>query len=81
MVLPDTVLAFKILEGAMINDNQRQMALTLAFYLSFKSDPIIKEEDAFYTTQKKYKEKNKKLNPLTKQGKVSRCAICDSKMH
>ena len=37
MVLPDTVLAFKILEGAMINDNQRQMALTLASELSFKS--------------------------------------------
>ena len=33
---------------------------------------------------KKYdcnKEKNKKLHPLTKQGKVSRCAICDSKLH
>ena len=30
MVLPDTVLAYKILEGAMINDNQQQMALTLA---------------------------------------------------
>ena len=27
--LPDTVLAFKILEGAMINDNQRQMALCM----------------------------------------------------
>ena len=107
MALPDTVLAFKILEGAMINDNQRQMALTLASDLSFKNmkgalkrifgeksymnilnenshiqnEPIIKEEDAFYTAQKKHKERNKKLNPLTKQGKVSRCAICDSKMH
>ena len=37
MALPETVLAFKILKGAMINDNQRQMALTLASYLSFKS--------------------------------------------
>ena len=37
MALPDTVLAFKILEGAMINDNQRQMILTLASDLSFKS--------------------------------------------
>ena len=45
------------------------------------NEPVIKEEDAIYTAQKKYKEKFKKLNPLTKQGKVSRCAICDSKMH
>ena len=45
------------------------------------SDPSIKEEDGFYITQKKYKEKNKKLNPLIKQRKVSRCAICHSKMH
>ena len=37
MALPDTVLAFKILEGAMKNDNQQQMALTLASDLSFKS--------------------------------------------
>ena len=44
------------------------------------SEPTIKE-DAFYTAQKKHKDKNKKLNRLTKQGKISRCAICDSKMH
>ena len=37
MTLPDTVLAFKILEGAMINDKQQQMALTLASDLSFKN--------------------------------------------
>ena len=37
MALPDTVLAFKILEGAMINDNQQQIALTLTSDLSFKS--------------------------------------------
>ena len=35
--LPDTVLAFKILEGAMINEKQQQMALTLVSDLSFKS--------------------------------------------
>ena len=105
MVLPDTVLAFKILEGPIINDNQQQMALALASDLSFNSmkgalkrifgeksyinisnddnvssDPIIKE-DSFYTAQKKYKKKNKKLNLLTTQGQVSRCAICNSKMH
>ena len=37
MDLPDTVLAFKILEGAMITDNQQKMTLTLASDLSFKS--------------------------------------------
>ena len=37
MALSDILLAFKILEGAMINVNQRQMALTLASDLSFKS--------------------------------------------
>ena len=30
MTLPDTVLPFKILEGAMINENQHQMTLKLA---------------------------------------------------
>ena len=37
IALPDTVLAFKILEGAMIIVNQRKTALTLAFDLPFKS--------------------------------------------
>ena len=37
MVLQDTVSVFKILEGTMINDNQRQMVLTLASDLSLKS--------------------------------------------
>ena len=90
IVLPDTVLAFKILEMALINDSQLQMALTLASDLLFKSmrgalkrifgeksymkilndvsyEPIIKEEDVFYTAQKKYKGKNKKLNPQNRE--------------
>ena len=37
MVLQDTVSVFKILEGTIINDNQRQMVLTLASDLSLKS--------------------------------------------
>ena len=37
MALPDTVLAFRILERAVINDNQQKVALTLASNLSFKS--------------------------------------------
>ena len=113
MALPDTVLAFKILEGAMITDHQCQMALTFASDISFKSmkaalkrifgeksftstskdelnspHNIVKEEDAFYTSQRKYNrfnknkyDKNIKTNPLTKEGKISRCAICDSKLH
>ena len=48
---------------------------------NISNEPIIKEEDPFYAAQKKYKNKNKKLNPLTKQGKVSLCTICDSIMH
>ena len=46
---------------------------------NISSDPIIKVEDAFYTAQKKYKEKNIKLCPLAKQGKVLWGVICDSK--
>ena len=40
MALPDTVLAFKILEGGMINDNQQQMALCMyvCIYSLFKVD-------------------------------------------
>ena len=48
---------------------------------NISSDPIIKERDAFYTAQKKYKEKHKKLNPLAELGTISHCAIWDSKMH
>ena len=39
--------------------------------------PIIKEENAFYVAQNKCKCTNKKLNLLTKQGQISRCAIWD----
>ena len=35
MTFPDTVLAFQILEGAGLNENQRQIALTLANDLTF----------------------------------------------
>ena len=105
MKIPDTVLSFQILEGAGLNENQRQMALTLASDLTFKSmkgalkrvfgsenvekdcnfdnsylDSQIKQENVCYTQQPS-KQKTGKFNPLTKQGVVSRCAICDSKMH
>ena len=104
MTFPDTVLVFQILEGAGLNENQCQMALTLANDLTFKSmkgalkrvfsdkiedeNPInrpfldvpIKQENVCYT-QPSNKQKKTKYNPLTKQGIISRCAICDSKMH
>ena len=105
MKIPDTVLAFQILEGAGLNENQRQMALTLASYLTFKSmkgvletvfgsenvekncnfdnsylDSQIKQQNVCYTQQPSKQNKGK-FNPLTKQGVVSRCTICDSKMH
>ena len=37
MAFPDTVLAVQILEGAGLNESQRQMALTLANDFTFKS--------------------------------------------
>ena len=37
MKIPDTVVAFQILEGAGLSENERQMALTLASDLTFKS--------------------------------------------
>ena len=39
----------------------------------------IKEEEAFYN--KKYKKSNDKTNPLYKNGKITRCIICNSKLH
>ena len=104
MTFPDTVLAFQILEGAGLNENQHQMALTLANDVTFKrmkealkrvfSDKIedenpinssfldvpIKQENVCYIQPSK-KQKKTKYNPLTKQGIISCCAICDSKMH
>ena len=37
MKLPDKVLAFKLLDGASVSENQRQMCLTLANDLTFNS--------------------------------------------
>ena len=105
MKIPDTVLAFQVPEEAGLNENHRQMALTLASDLTFKSmkgalkrvfgsenvekdcnfdnsylDSQIKHDNVCYTQQPS-KQKKGKFNPLTKQGVVSRYAICDSKVH
>ena len=37
MKLPDTVLAFKLLDGASVSENERQMCLTLANDLTYNS--------------------------------------------
>ena len=37
MKLPDTILAFKLLDGARLNEAQRQLALTLGNDLTFSS--------------------------------------------
>ena len=132
MKLPDTVPAFKLLDGAGLSDQQRQMALTVASNLKFETMrsalkrifsnetltdstvemQIKKEEDAFLSVRRrdsfKYGQKQRenqyqgsfkggsssssfigsskpsfapKLNPMNRRGEVSRCAICDSKMH
>ena len=104
MKLPDKVLAFKLLDGASINENQRQMCLTLANDLTFKSMKTalkrifndkpnnsrdlnnqfeklnIKLEESVYVFDQNKKIK-RKTNPIDKKGKVTRCVICDSKMH
>ena len=129
MKLPDIVLAFKLLDGARLTDDQRQLVLTLGNDLKFSSmksaqkrifskveDSLteemgkldVKKEEAYvssHSDKKKYSytrktydgnrfrtdkrtkadyvptEKKGKFSPLNREGQVSRCIICDSKMH
>ena len=82
LALPDILQAFKILGGAMVTDSQHGTNhINTSNEEISSSNSFIKEADAFYTTQRKYKDKNKKLSLLTIQGKVSRCTISDSKRH
>ena len=106
MKLPDKVLGFKLLDGASVSENQRQMCLTLANDLTYSSmkgalkrifgdkiNPLfqvkdslndnimIKQEETALIFEQNKKVKKNKLNPLDKQGKLTRCVICDSKMH
>ena len=94
---------YTVLAG--LNQNQKQMTLTIASVLTFKSmkgalkkvfgsenvekdcnfdnsylDSQIKHDNVCYTQQPS-KQKKGKFNPLTKQGVVSRCVICNSKMN
>ena len=94
MKLPDKVLAFKLLDGASVSENQRQMHLTLANDLTYNSmkaglkyifgnkintsmneeynrnSNIKQEESAMVFEQSK--NPKKKLNPMDKQGKITR---------
>ena len=71
--------SFKSMKGALKCIFGEKSYMKISSDDNISNEPIIKGEDAFYTAQEKSIEKNKKLNSLTKQGKVSRCAICDSK--
>ena len=105
MKLPNTVLTFKLFDGAKISDDERKLVLTFCSNIQFEkmkaalkrlfktataeqstNEVNLKQEEAFYT-KRHYKDKkfksihNEKLNPLDKNGKVSKCVICGSKMH
>ena len=111
MKLPDTVLAFKLLDGASLKDDERKLALTVGSDCKFDTMksalkrvfstklPLgptssnmynIKQEEAFYNKKSFYRpptkfskadQKKDKFNQLDKFGKISRCIVCDSKMH
>ena len=46
---------------------------------------LVKQDEGYYSKKRYMKIKNKKetpfLNPLNNRGEISRCIICDSKMH
>ena len=52
--------------------------MSISNHDNISNEPIVKD---FFLPHKKSIKKNKKLNPLANQGKVSRCVICNSKMH
>ena len=46
----------------------------------YNGNIIIKQEESAMVFEQS-KNPKKKLNPMNKQGKITRCIICDSKMH
>ena len=46
----------------------------------YNGNSIIKQEESAMVFEQG-KNPKKKLNPMDKQGKITRCVICDSKMH
>ena len=107
MKLPENVIAFILLDGANITEDERNLVLTLANHITFENTKSalkrlfsgtrelqssgnsmsnIKQEEAFYNESKrgnkvKFKQEKNVMNPRDKNGKISRCVICDSKMH
>ena len=112
MKLPDTILAFKLLDGAGLNEAQRQLALTLGNNLTLSSmksalkrifsrsvdqaetSEVKIKEDAFFVKRRNdfSRQHNKggavartgnrkEMNSLDRNGQISRCVVCDSKMH
>ena len=72
-------LTFKSMKGALkrvFSDNVEDENPINSLFL----DAPIKQENVCYTLPSN-KQKKTKYNPLTKQGIISRCEICDSKMH
>ena len=57
--------------------------LLLYFRSSIKSGVLNIYEQVIYCKQGQYKQtvKKDKMNPVNKSGHISRCVICDSKMH
>ena len=111
MKLPDTTLVFKLLDGAGLNEAQRQLALTLGNDLTFSSmksalkrifsrsvdqaetSEVKSKEEAFFVNRRNNFSRQhnkggavprtynrKEMNPLDRNGQISRCVVCDSKM-
>ena len=46
----------------------------------YTGNSIIKQEESYMVFEQS-KNPKKKLNPMNKPGKITRCVICNSKMH
>ena len=110
MKLPDTILAFKLLDDAGLNEAQRELALTLGNDLTFSSmksalkrifSRSVNQADQRLKLKKRHSllkqnttlvdsiikgvlcqgHNRNEVNPLDRNGQISRCVVCDSKMH
>ena len=83
--LPDNILCFKLLESASLQNNEKQMALTLARDLKYESMKLaLKRISLNVQSNSENNEMNIKQEELLftrRDNSKSRCAICDSKMH
>ena len=96
MVLPESVLVFKLLDGANLKDDEKKLALALGNDLKLKTMKFVlkrifarhagsaSENHTAYFNDKQDESlyrKGSKLNPSHKYDYISRCAVCDSMMH